>query len=247
MSSVPSVRVLPVSPQRTPRPQRNCYHTVVKFLVACLLLSVIALAQTAPKATPPATKSAPQSGQTKGAPGKVTPAPDDGSINGDTYTSDYFGFRYTFPAGMETNEEFMQEHQDAEHRAFVLLALQRPDAQPGYQDMLVIMADRNTSPAMKTAAEYLQQTASTHFQTHGFEVLHAVQAVTIAGRPFARVDYHKGDVNQTVLATMWRGYALVFNIAAPTTEAVDKLVASLDTLKFPVPQKPAAAAKPRTR
>lgn len=213
----------------------------MKILFVLLLCPIGVLAQTPPKPAAPPSKSAPPSSTSK--PGGLKPAiaPDDGTVNGNTYASDYFGFRYTFPDDMETNEEFMQEHQDAEHRAYVLLVVQRPDTTPGYLDMLVIMADRNASPAVKSAGEYLQQTASTHFQAQGFEVLHPVHAVTIAGRPFARVDYRKADVYQTVLATMWRGYALVFNIAAPSSEAVDKLVASLDTLKFPVPQRPAAA------
>jgi hypothetical protein len=213
----------------------------VKCVVFVLLLSLTALAQSSPNAAPSAHPP-----NHKPPANRAAVAPDEGTLNGNTYTSDYFGFSYTYPEDAEFNENFMEEHQDAERRAFVLFAVQRPDAQPGYLDMLVIMADRNASPAVTTAAEYLRRSASTHFERQGFEVLRPAYAVTIAGRPFVRADYHKTDVYQTVLATLWRGYAIVFNVAGPTSDSVDKLVATLNSLRF-TPSKTAAPAQGTTK
>ena len=190
----------------------------MKSAVLVLLLSLTALAQA------PAEKSA-------------NPF-DEGFVSGNTYSNDYFEFSFTFPEDLEVNDEFMAGHQDADRRAFVLLALERHSAEQGYKDMLVVMADRNTNPAVTTGAQYLAANAHPHFQQDGFEAVNAGRDLTISGHAFARVDYHKGDVYQSLVATIWRGYALVFNVAAPSSEAVDKLLASLDTLQFAPSSRP---------
>jgi len=171
-------------------------------------------------------------------------APDEGTINGQLYTSDYFGFRYTIPEGIEVQENFLQGQQDIERRSFVLLAAYGPSADPAYQQGVVISADRNAYPAVKTAADYVAKTAREHFEPGGFEEIGAAHAVTLGGHEFSRIDYRKGAIYQSLLATMWRGYVLSFNLVAPSAQAMDALAESLQSLWFP-PPKPKPPAPPR--
>ena len=195
--------------------------------VFLLLLAPVTLAQSAP-AKPPSPKASPR-------PAPAV-APDEGTIHGQLYTSDYFGFRYTIPEGLEVQEDFLPSQQDAARRSFVLLAAYGRSANPAYRQGVVISADRNVYPAVKTAADYVAKTAREHFQPGGFEEIGAARAVTLGGHEFSRIDYRKGEIYQSLLATMWRGYVLSFDLVAPRLEEMETLAQSLQTLRFPPPK-----------
>jgi len=204
-----------------------------------LLLAPASLAQSAPS-KPASPNASPRSAPA--APPAI--APDEGTFNGQLYTSDYFGFRYTIPEGLEVQEDFLQGQQDAERRSFVLLAAYGTSAHPAYQQGVVISADRNAYPAVKTAADYVAKTAREHFEPGSFEQIGAARAVTLGGHEFSRIDYRKGKIYQSLLATMWRGYVLCFHLVAPSAQAMDALAESLQSLWFP-PPKPKPPVPPR--
>ncbi|MFB3814642.1 MAG: hypothetical protein ACE14L_11070 [Terriglobales bacterium] len=196
-------------------------------LAVLLLSAAAALAQTS--SSKPAAKPAPAKPQSAA---PQSPAPDDGTLDGALYTSDYFGFSYTIPEFLEVNEDFMQGQEDASRRSFVLLALEGAAAQAGYQDVLVLSADRNVYPNVKTAADYLAKTTREHFQPRGFEVIAPARNITLGGRTFSRIDYRKGEIYQTVIAGLMRGYIVMFTLAAPSSDELERMVGSLNTLKF---------------
>jgi hypothetical protein len=158
-------------------------------------------------------------------------APDEGSVDEHTYTSDYFGFRYTFPEGMGVNEDFMEGKQDASGRSYVLLAATlREEAS---NRTVMIMADQAAAAGATDAASYLGKVASDVLKKQGFQQQGQVQSATIAGRAFARVDFSRPKIAETVLVTMLRGYAVNFVLMAPSREEVEELIGTLDTLEFP--------------
>jgi hypothetical protein len=200
----------------------------VKYFLI-LLLSVAAFAQSTPHKSanstrrPAATRSTP--------PAAVTVDPDDGSVNENTYTSDYFGFRYTFPEGFGVDEDFMQGKEDQSKRSFLLLAAM--DREEASNRTIVILADNAAAVEATDATAYLDKVAGQLLKRQGFQPEGANRTLTIGGHPFARADFQKQKMAETVLVTMLRGYAVNFVLAAPSREEVEELVASLQTLEFP--------------
>jgi len=205
---------------------------------AILLLAAVSFAQMAP--TKPAASALPKSAPAA----SPALAPDEGTIDGQLYTSKYFGFRYTLPDGLLAEEDFLNGQQDEERRSFILLAAYGPSSHPAYRQGLVIAADRNVYPAVKNAADYIAKTAHEHFQSGGFEELNPAHRITLGGHEFSRIDYRKGEIFQSLLATEWRGYLLTFDLVAPGAQDLDKLAESLQSLRFPSPKPRPAAPLP---
>ena len=76
----------------------------------------------------------------------------------------------------------------------------------------------------------------------GFAPQGQVRQFLLDGHGFARADFTRASDAQTVLVTMLRGYALSFVLMGPTRGDVDRMVASLDSLKFTA--RPAAPKSP---
>jgi hypothetical protein len=214
------------------------------FLI--ILLSGAVVAQTGSAGTPPSTSSpasATSSSRRRSATTTVPKIdPDEGSVTGNTYRSRYFGFAYTFPEGLQIDENFMQGEQDESKRAFILLAAYG-SAERDSRKGIVISADRNLDPTIKTAADYLSKMTREHFQPDGFEVIKGARELSLASRSFQRVDYRKGTIYQSAVATLWRGYVLVFYLAAPTQPEIEGLVATLATLDFAPGPRPEKASR----
>ena len=157
--------------------------------------------------------------------------PDEGSITGNRYENRYFGFSYALPEGLEVDEDFMQGEEDQSKQAFLLLAAFGP-VEGKDRLGVVISADRSAGPEIRTARDYLAKLSREHFQAAGFDVVKDAGEVTVAGHSFSRIDYRKEKTYETVLATQWRGYVLLFNLVGPTGTDTDRLFASLESLKF---------------
>ncbi len=213
-----------------------CYDNAVKF-AAFLLLSAVALAQSSsskparPAPHPaPAPKSAPAEPQ--------SPAPDDGSINGQLYTSEYFSFAYTLPAHLEVNDDFMAGQEDATGQTFVLLAAYGPAPEAGRREGVVLMADRIDVSSSRDgdawAAAYLQE-LSRVLVAQGGEPVGAIREYSFGGQKFFRADFKRNGPDpgfQSLLVTLRRGYVLGFDFVAASESQADKLVESLNSIRF---------------
>ncbi len=212
----------------------------MKFVVF-LLLSAVALAQTssskparpAPHAAPRAAPTAPQS-----------PAPDDGSINGQLYSSKYFSFSYTLPSHLEVNDNFMNGQEDASHQTFVLLAAYGPAAEGDRREGVVLMADRIASPDKSWASAYFQ-TISRVLAGQGAQPAGVMREYSFGGQQFFRRDFVRSGPDaafQSLLVTRRRGYVLGFSFVGTSEAATSKLVESLSSLHF----EPAAKANSKS-
>jgi hypothetical protein len=159
--------------------------------------------------------------------------PDEGSVTGNTYRSRYFRFWYTFPEGLDVDENFMQGEEDESKQAFVLLAAYGGASADGRKGV-VISADRNIDPNTRTATDYLVKMMRENYQPNGFEVVSGPRELSLASRPFCRIDYRKEGIYQSAVATLARGYVLTFTLAAPTQAEVEQLFGTLNTLDFTV-------------
>jgi hypothetical protein len=228
--------------RRATMPLPLCYDNGVKFL-ALLLLAAAAFAQSAAPVSP---RSAPR----RSAPARQTAAapavsPDDGSLSERTYTSDYFGFRYTLPDGMDVDDDFMEGRQDQSGRSFVLLAA--TEHEEATNRTVVIVADNAGAAGATEPGAYLDKVAGEALKRQGFQPSGPASVVTIAGRSFARADFTKEKVAETLLVTILRGYAVNFVLTAPSTEEVEELAKSLQTVEFPQPKASAETTAPAKR
>jgi hypothetical protein len=76
--------------------------------------------------------------------------------------------------------------------------------------------------------------------SQGAEPRAGLRELSYGGRKFFRADFERsGPGFQSLLLTRSNGFALVFDFVGGSEERVDKLAATLDSLKFKTP-KPAA-------
>jgi hypothetical protein len=194
-----------------------------------LIFNTALLAVAAPAQTKPATGSS----QTQRS--RAMSSPDAGKVAGNVYSSDYFGFSYTIPEGMAIDPDIAEGQKDASGRAVVLLALvgesEEEDADP--TSALIILADRASDyDKLADGGDYLSKVANGIAQRQGFEVLQPGSELILAGRKFFRADYKKGNILQSAVFTLVRGYAVGFNVAAPSETERNRLIESLSGLKF---------------
>jgi len=162
--------------------------------------------------------------------------PDEGSLDGNTYTSDFFRFSYNFPSGFEVDDDFLQGREDESRSTFVLLAAYGPFNESNQRPVVVLMADKNAT----TLEGYLAKLTREVAQKQGFEVLRTPYPVMIGGRKFLRADFRKQQVLQSALFTLEGQYLLGFNLAAPSASEMEKLNLSLNSVTFT-----ATAPRPR--
>jgi hypothetical protein len=204
----------------------------VSFLVFLLLLAQAA--QASPQAN---TKSAPQASDQKTTTSRpVAPSPDEGTVDHNRYTSDYFAFTYLFPEQFEVMEDLMEGEEDEAKQAFVLLAAYGPPAEDDTRQGIVIFADKLEQAGRDTGGPsgYFAKLTGL-LEKDGAKLVVANQEYTFAGRRFARAELHRAGEDegiQAILVTLDRGYALGFQFVASSEAQIDSLIASLNTLKF---------------
>jgi len=169
----------------------------------------------------------------------VAPSPDEGTVEHNRYTSDYFAFTYVFPEQFEVMEDLMEGEEDEAKQAFVLLAAYAPPAEDGNRQGIVIFADKLERAGRDTGSPsgYFAELTGL-LAKDGAKLVVANQEYTFAGRRFARADLRRageGEGIQAILVTLDRGYALGFQFVAPTEAEIDSLITSLKTLKFVSP------------
>jgi hypothetical protein len=222
----------------------------VRFLACLLVLCSCALAQ-APAGSS-SSKPVPSQGKSAstGAAAK-SPAPDDGSHQGNNYTSKYFGFTYTFPEHLVVDPDFTEGKQDESQQTFVLLAAFGSAAEPGRREGVVLTADRLEAPrhvhkltlpgdpepaAVNHDDDWVQQyleTAKHVLVAQGATPVVGLRDYSFGKARFFRADFERdGPGFQSLLMTSRNGYALVFDFVGASEERVDKLVQTLDSLKF---------------
>jgi hypothetical protein len=166
----------------------------------------------------------------------VAPSPDEGTVNGNRYTSHYFAFTYVFPEQFEVMEDLMEGQEDAAKQAFVLLAAYAPPAAGENRQGVVIFADRleQDSGGSDWALKYFENLGKL-VATRGAHLIVANHKYLFAGKKFLRADLHRdgeGEGLQAILVTLDRGYALGFQFVASTEKQIDSMIESLNTLRF---------------
>jgi hypothetical protein len=231
----------------------------VKLVALLLLLGVSAVAQTtagssssssSPKSAPAQSEGAPATSKAKAA-----TAPDDGSYHGNTYTSRYFGFSFTFPEHFTVDADFTEGQQDESQETFVLLAAFGPTAGSAHREGVVLTADKLeaprhvhklTLPGTPEAAtvnhddDWVQpylDTLKHVLVSQGAQPRVGLRDYSFGGSKFYRADFERDAPGfQSLLLTRQGGYALVFDFVGGSEERVDKLVSTLDSLKFTKPK-----------
>ena len=202
----------------------------MKLILALLLVCALAAFGQQPAPAAPA------------APKPPAVEPDDGTIEGRLYTSQYFGFRYRVPEGFAVIEDPAEGEEDASHRSFVLLSAYGDGQRRG--SAIAIIADQLGQAGAADASTYLAKVTLPVMKRKGFAAENAVRRLTLAGHSFAALDFTRGEAAQTVVVTVLRGYALNFVVMAPTRTAAEQLAASLTSIEFPVAAKPRPAPAP---
>ena len=222
-------------------------------LLAVLLLLVLARAQTVPANAPDSSVPTPAVTQTSAAqnfPGQSqspatqkpkraqpqTALPDEGTVTGNRYTSEYFGFTYTFPEQFEVMEDLMQGEEDATKQAFVLLAVYSGAEEGKTRQGVVVMADRlqENSAGGNWAPKYFD-TLAQPLQAHGAQRIGTVREYRFGEKKFYRGDFHRTGPDegyQTILITLRQGYVLGFQFVAASEKEIDRLLTTLATLNF---------------
>ena len=163
-------------------------------------------------------------------------SPDEGTVDHNQYTSDYFAFTYLFPEQFEVMEDLMEGEEDEAKQAFVLLAAYAPPAEDGNRQGIVIFADKLDQAGHEAGnpSGYFAKLTGL-LEKDGAKLVVANQEYTFAGKRFMRANLRRpgeGEGIQAILVTLDRGYALGFQFVGPTEAEIDSLIDSLNTLKF---------------
>jgi hypothetical protein len=213
----------------------------MRTLAIALFLGAVALGQGPQRA--PSKQSVPPRKTPAGTP-KAAPVldPDEGSVSNDTYTNRFFGFEYTFPDHLDVQDQadFMGGQLDQSSRSFVLLAAFGPAPDGSGAEGVVLLADNAAGyPGLADAAAYLDKVTRPAAEKQRFELVTPARPVDLAGQKFFRIDFRRDEVLQSSIFTLRRGYALGFTLVAHSPEQLQRLLDSLQTLKFTGIAKPA--------
>jgi hypothetical protein len=165
--------------------------------------------------------------------------PDEVIISGNTIESPYFKFHYSFPLGWLTQDDKLRMRNNREkHRKAgvnhwtynLLLASPEPISAEDklslpYIHILVIEKAQD----MFGNGNYAKFAAKTKSLT----ILHPPQQLKIAGQNFTRTDLADKDVHyEALLDTAARNYFLLFQFHGRTSEEMNALVKTMESVKF---------------
>lgn len=153
------------------------------------------------------------------------PVPESGHISRGAYHNQYLGFVYPLPANWV---EDLKGPPPSTTGYYSLAALKPRDSLAA---TLLIAAQDNffAKPRVNSATDFLGQ-----MQRQFDPALSAEPPVqlTIAGQPFARLDYAGAGLRHVVLATQIRCHTLIFSITSASPQQIESVVASLNKMTF---------------
>jgi hypothetical protein len=152
--------------------------------------------------------------------------PDDGKIEDGVYVNRYFGLTYPLPAGW--NEGLAGP--EPSHSGYYVLGMLQPGN--GERAMILITAHDTffAAAAFRDGATMAREIGRTMAGIDGNLVDVPPSDVTIAGRPFSRIDYSGFGLYRSALITPIRCHLVAFNIMAATAELRAAAARSLDRL-----------------
>lgn len=153
------------------------------------------------------------------------PDPDDGRLEGDVYVSRYFGMSYPLLPGWGPD----LPGPDPSHRGYYVLASFAAAEERAM--MLITAQDTFFAPApLRDGAAAARTIGDATAAIEGQRIDLPPSPVTIAGRPFQRVDYSGFGLWRSTLVTAIRCHLVSFNVTAASADLRAKAVSSLDRL-----------------
>ena len=177
-----------------------------------------------------------------------------------TYTNSQFGFTYTFPAGWTvhgdaTNKEIMKVGKNlmagddptkkaaydasVDRTSQLLTVFQYPLGTPvKFNQSIQVISERvDFAPGIRSGKEYLLILESTMKKgTVPVDFADDITEATFGGKQFFRLDdqlhFPSATLHQTFISTRLETHTLSFILTSMTQEDLEKLVSTLNSLKF---------------
>jgi tetratricopeptide (TPR) repeat protein len=188
------------------------------------------------------------------------PRPDLGTVTGNVYTNQFFGFSYEFPRGwivqsadtakaitqmagaiLSNGDPILQDAQTAASRgSYPLLFIQEgvtKDGRFGIRSVLVQAFNLGSKPAMKSAEEFTKDMVAFHSRVGGaIQPVGQPEEMQVNGKVFWRSNVNaklsNGIVSEAEISTIEKGYILLFVFAGSDATSRDDLVKTLQSLRF---------------
>lgn len=157
-----------------------------------------------------------------------------GKVEGNTYSDQRFGLRFTFPSSLEPQTSLngmpVGTGEKTDGSEFLLEAMEKPNGQ--VRSGVMITADPKGAGGAADARQFLKL-----MLVQGMGVKSEPEILTgkVAGRDFFRSNVGGGASPHfygTQLATSCNGHFLVFLFSASTQAKVEELLHSMDTLEM---------------
>jgi Flp pilus assembly protein TadD len=187
------------------------------------------------------------------------PKPEDGTVSGNSYTNEFFGFTYQFPMGWavlsaeaaramleiggniistgDPTEEDLKKAVRGESHQLLYVMESRAGSQPISLKTVMVSA-LEMQPAPISAESYIKSVGQRFSQTGGpLEVSGSPEERSIGGRTFWKRNFLVHTATGKGYAAQWvttdKGYLLMFSLTAPDPKTLEDLEKSLDTIHFP--------------
>lgn len=222
------------------------------FVIALVLLSPAALAQSPPAAPgqpPPPQAQSPTpekvprntlivKGAWASASDAVTPLPEGGSMAGGAYTNQYFGLSYALPPDWY---EKYKGPPPSDSGRYVLAQIRPPDTFPGSARGSVLIAAQDMFFSLLPAGNAVELVKQMKDALPAeYKVEREPASVTLANRAFVRLDYFApaAGLHWYTLATEIRCHMVQFVFTSRDAQLLERLVEGMSALKLPVEADP---------
>lgn len=156
------------------------------------------------------------------------PDPEGGAVVDGVYTNPYFALSYRLPTGWA---EGLKGPPPSNSGYYVLAALEGEGE--GRPSLLIVAQDEFFAPATSVSlADMARGVRDAEAKVPNVTIDREPSPVTLAHRPFMRVDYSGGGLYRAWLATEIRCHAVIFNITATEPKVVADLASSLDVMSL---------------
>ena len=159
----------------------------------------------------------------------IIPDPEDGAVADGVYMNPYFALSYRLPVGWA---EGLEGPPPSNSGYYVLAALE--GGGEGRPSLLIVAQDEFFAPASSaTLGDMARGVRDAEAEVPNVTIDREPATITLAHRPFMRVDYSGGGLYRAWLATEIRCHAVIFNITATEPKAVADVVRNLDAMSLP--------------